>query len=262
MRRIQSQTSILFLAISLTIPMLGRPQTPIGESLTGEWHLTTVVLGVSFVERLQIAAAGNEITGKLYRQGESVPVKCALKGQEIRLEFKAGNEESVYLGTIAASAMSGSFTTKSQTQTDTGTWSAKRSAMDKPVSPRTLGCVGVTPGPGSAPISLAIWARTQRKRARDLHGNRVHCGCHTREEHLYATRGRQRVSDGHRPFRLAGSCVSRCNLGISQVAADGIQTAVQKRPCYWGLPSNTTFRKLPTGMLASWQKSERTACPP
>ncbi len=118
--------------------MLGQPATSSDQSLTGEWQLTTVTLAVPNVERLQIRASGNEITGSLYRDGEHIPVKLALKGKDIRIEFKTRDEQNVYLGTPTAAGMSGTFTTTGKAETITGTWSAERAPGERPPLPRTL----------------------------------------------------------------------------------------------------------------------------
>jgi len=109
-----------------------------GQALSGEWELTSVELGIASTERLQIQSKGNELAGRLYRDGESVTVRLTVKGQEIQLEFTSGDDHDVYVGTWARGEMSGTLTEKGTRQTLTGTWSAKRGPIDKPVSPRTL----------------------------------------------------------------------------------------------------------------------------
>ncbi len=123
--------------IYLSLASQAQPQTRSGESLTGEWQLTTVEMGIPFTERLQLTSAGEEIHGRIYRGGKGVVVKGSLRNVDIHLEFEDG-DKNVYGGKTTDAGMSGSYSVKGESETTTGTWSAKRSATDKPVSPRTL----------------------------------------------------------------------------------------------------------------------------
>jgi hypothetical protein len=65
-------------------------------------------------------------------------VKGSFKGQEVRLEFMIGNQEHSYVGMATGGRIIGNFTVKGRMQTIAGTWTAKRSATDKPPTPRIL----------------------------------------------------------------------------------------------------------------------------
>lgn len=138
MRTLLRLPTVLCHLLTVCVPVVAQPAISEGQSLTGEWQLTTVTLAIPSAERLQLTASGNDITGSLYRDGESVPVKGALVGNNIRIEFKSGNQQTVYVGTLTAGAMSGTFIMAGKTETVTGTWTAQRAARDKPPSPRTL----------------------------------------------------------------------------------------------------------------------------
>jgi amidase len=115
-----------------------QPQTRTAESLTGEWQLTSVEMEIPYTERLQLASSGENITGQIYRSGKSVPVKGTVKAGEIHLEFQDGKETDTYDGKLTEAGMSGNYSVKGESETTTGTWSAKRAPTDKPASPRTL----------------------------------------------------------------------------------------------------------------------------
>lgn len=108
------------------------------ETLTGEWEVTSVELGIRSTVRLQLTESGNVLNGKLYNDGEHIEVKGTVNGPQVRLEAKAGDQSSVYQGTLANGGLSGTFTVTGQDNTRTGTWTAKRAAMGKPTAPRTL----------------------------------------------------------------------------------------------------------------------------
>jgi hypothetical protein len=129
--------------IVCTIPLLSlappaQAQTRAAESLTGEWHLTTVEMAIPYAERLQLASAGDNVAGQIYRSGKSVPVKGTVKRGEIHLEFQDGKETDTYHGKLTVAGMSGNYSVKGESETTTGTRSAKRAPTDKPASPRTL----------------------------------------------------------------------------------------------------------------------------
>ncbi len=130
--------SIVCTVLFLILAPQSQPQTHASDSLTGEWQLTTVDMAIPFTERLQLASAGENITGQIHRSGKSVPVKGTVKGGEIRLEFQDGTESDIYNGKLTDTGMSGNYTVKGESETTTGTWSAKRAPSDKPASPRTL----------------------------------------------------------------------------------------------------------------------------
>jgi amidase len=131
-------SSIVCTAFCLSLALQARAQTRAIESLSGEWHLTSVEMGIAYTERLRLTSAGDEITGQIYRGGKSAPIKGSLKDSEIHLEFQDGTDQDVYSGKLTEDGMSGQFTVKGESETTSGTWSARRASTDKPASPRTL----------------------------------------------------------------------------------------------------------------------------
>ncbi len=137
--RMPAVCSLIVCTISLPIlAPQAQPQTRAAESLTGEWHLTTVEMAIPYTERLQLTSAGENVAGQIYRSGKSVPVKGTVKSGEIHLEFQDGKETDTYHGKLTDAGMSGNYSVKGESETTTGTWSAKRAPTDKPASPRTL----------------------------------------------------------------------------------------------------------------------------
>ncbi len=60
------------------------------ETLTGEWEVTSVELGIRSTVRLQLTESGNVLNGKLYDDGEHIEVKETVNGPQVRLEDKVG----------------------------------------------------------------------------------------------------------------------------------------------------------------------------
>jgi amidase len=135
MRSFRRYFAVIF--FSLTVAG-AQERYPRAGTLVGEWQLASTVLGISTGERLTFKSGGDQFTGNLRREGENVPVTGNLKGQDIRIEFKIGHQESVYVGRLAMDTMSGTFTVKGRDQTLSGTWTAKKSRTDKPSVPRTV----------------------------------------------------------------------------------------------------------------------------
>jgi amidase len=138
MRTAALPRSIIYIVVCLTLPLQAKPQTAAGPSVTGEWQLTTVEMGIPFTERLQLTSVGEELSGQIYRGGKDVPVKGSIRNGEIHLEFQDGTEHDAYGGNLGETGMSGNYAVQGESEKTTGTWSAKRAATDKPASPRTL----------------------------------------------------------------------------------------------------------------------------
>lgn len=130
--------SIVCSVVCLGLALPANPQTSVSQSLTGEWQFTTVEMGIPSAERLLLTSVGDEISGKIHRGGKSVEIKGNTKGSDIHLEFQDGTNKDVYDGKLTEAGMAGNYTVKSESETTSGTWSAKRSPTDKPTSPRTL----------------------------------------------------------------------------------------------------------------------------
>ena len=108
------------------------------QSLSGEWQLKTKAFTIPSTERLLLTVSGKEITGSLYRDSEKIPVNGTVDGDSIRLEFKSGTQQNVYVGRVSDGMLSGTYTTIGKDEKFTGDWSARPAATDKPASPRTL----------------------------------------------------------------------------------------------------------------------------
>lgn len=106
-------------------------------SLTGEWQLTSIEQKIAGTERLLLTVTGSQVSGTLYR-GDKIAVSGTIERQSIRLSFKDGDDEDVYVGTIANGVMSGTYTETSKDEKTSGEWSARRAPADKPAQPRTL----------------------------------------------------------------------------------------------------------------------------
>jgi amidase len=130
--------SIIYIVVCLALPLQAKPQTAARPSVTGEWQLTTVEMGIPFTERLQLTSVGEELSGQIYRGAKGVPVKGSIWNGEIHLEFQDGTEHDAYGGNLGETGMSGNYTVQGESEKTTGTWSTKRASTDKPASPRTL----------------------------------------------------------------------------------------------------------------------------
>ena len=131
MRKWSVQALILISAVLPFIQTVARSQST-HQMLTGEWHLTTVEMGIPYSERLLLTSSGNDVSGSV--SGDK-SIKGNNERDEIRFEFKRGTEDYVYLGKVADGGMSGTYKVNGQIA---GAWSAKRAPSDKPALPRTL----------------------------------------------------------------------------------------------------------------------------
>jgi amidase len=122
----------------LRLSAQAKPQSPTADSVTGEWQLTTVEMGIAYTERLQLVSASEEISGRIYRGGKDAQVKGTLNGGKVHLEFQDGTEKDFYDGNLTDAGIAGNYSVKGDSETSTGTWSAKRAPTDKPASPRIL----------------------------------------------------------------------------------------------------------------------------
>jgi amidase len=118
--------------------VLGQSGTSNDQSLSGEWELTTMALGVKNTERLVLSISGGLIAGSLDRHGEKLAVKGTAKGNSLRIEFKAGTQENVYVGMTHGGTLSGTYTATGKKEKFGGDWKAIRAATDRPAAPRTL----------------------------------------------------------------------------------------------------------------------------
>ncbi len=108
------------------------------QLLNGEWQLTSIELKIPSSERLMLTVSGSQVSGTLYRDGKKIAVGGTVDGQNIRLVFKDGDEEDVYVGTLSNGTMSGTYTATGKDQKSSGEWNARRAAADKPAQLRTL----------------------------------------------------------------------------------------------------------------------------
>jgi acetamidase/formamidase len=152
---------LIGLLFALSVSGLAQSGASMDQSLSGEWQLTTTAFSVPSTERLLLAASGKQITGTLYRDGEKISVNGTVDDHSIRLEFKIGNQQNVYVGTVSAGTWSGTYTTVGKDGKLAGDWMARRAAEDKPPSPRTLDFIPAefhrTLSADARPV-LRIWA--------------------------------------------------------------------------------------------------------
>lgn len=104
----------------------------------GEWQLTSIELKIPSAERLMLTVSGSQVSGTLYRDGNRIAVSGNVEHGNIRLVFKDGDEENIYVGTISNGTMSGTYTATGKDQKSSGEWNARRAATDKPAQPRTV----------------------------------------------------------------------------------------------------------------------------
>jgi hypothetical protein len=98
-------------------------QTQTGPS--GEWTLTTTILGYNLGERLNLKLDKDQLSGSINR-GEKVLLQGTLSGQDVRFNLKeSGGTQNEYVGRLVGDTMSGEFimvdTIGNKT---TGQWSA------------------------------------------------------------------------------------------------------------------------------------------
>jgi amidase len=129
---------IIPLCVSLSALVAVGSQATDSSPLTGEWIFTTVLLGISSSDRLELKSSGSDISGTVRQDGESISITGSIRGQNIEFEFKIGNQEHRFVGTTKGNDLAGTFTWRGKTLSLDGTWSARRAATDKPPSPRTL----------------------------------------------------------------------------------------------------------------------------
>lgn len=71
---------------------LGRAQVPssavAGPDLTGEWELTSMILGVPLGERLNLRVEKGKLTGSVRHQGKNVPIQGETDGHAVTFEYK------------------------------------------------------------------------------------------------------------------------------------------------------------------------------
>jgi amidase len=135
MRRMLAQSLIAVVIALLLGQSSARSQNASSASVTGEWELTSVEMGIPWSQRMLLTDSGGNVEGTV--TGHRI-VKGTIKQGEVRLEFSKSGESkpySVYSGKISGTGMSGTYGDNGKVE---GTWSAKKAASDKPASPRTL----------------------------------------------------------------------------------------------------------------------------
>ena len=122
------------LAVAASCGLSAGAQSP--PDVTGEWMLTTVILGHNLSERLNLKLEKDQLSGTIFR-GEKVSLQGTLTGQDVRFKLKESDgSQSEYSGQLRGDAMSGEFTIiQSDAEKLTGPWSARR-APTRPTGPR------------------------------------------------------------------------------------------------------------------------------
>jgi amidase len=132
--------TILLVAVllSVRISVLAQPNNSKDQPLSGEWQLTTTMLGIKDASRFVISQSGNQFQGDIYNEDDHIPLSGTSDGHDISFKFKVGKQEHSYVGTVNAEGMSGTFTMVGKEGTLSGNWTAQRMPQNKPASPRNL----------------------------------------------------------------------------------------------------------------------------
>src|ERR1700685_4819301 len=123
MRRMLAQSLIAVVIALLLGQSRARSQNASSASVTGEWELTSVEMGIPSSQRMLLTDSGGNVEGSV--TGHWV-VKGTVKQGELRLDFsKSGDTKiySVYSGKVSGTGISGTYSEDGKVG---GTWSAKR----------------------------------------------------------------------------------------------------------------------------------------
>jgi amidase len=132
--------TIMLALVLLVVGSLVLAENPVttNESLNGEWQLTTIVLGIKSSDRLVMIQSGHQIKGSTYHDGEKVEFTASVDGRTVRWEFKLGNVQHSYVGTVGNQGMSGTVTMAGTDVNLDGNWTAQRMPQNNPASRRNL----------------------------------------------------------------------------------------------------------------------------
>ena len=128
--------TLLFLL--LLAPTAFAQSSSSATSLTGEWQLSTTMLGIRDASRLMITQLENRLQGDIYSEGDHIPINGAVEAGTVHFSYKIGKRETDFSGSLHADAISGTLTMTGKEGSATGMWSAKRAPQDKPAAPRNL----------------------------------------------------------------------------------------------------------------------------
>jgi len=133
-RRLASVALAFQVALSIAWAQIATP-----SDLSGEWELTTNVLGNPLAHRLTLKVEKGKLTGSVSR-GKQTPITGTVAGDLVRFEYKDDGTVNRYEGRLRDRILSGTvaYSGESSGATPSGEWRAKRPAADKPASPRTL----------------------------------------------------------------------------------------------------------------------------
>ena len=136
--------SRVFAALALGVLLAATTETaaasPATGDVSGEWELTTRILGNPLHGRLTLNVEGGKLTGTL-RAGRKRDVAGTVEGDRVRFEWKdRDGTTNSYEGRLQNGTLSGTVTFSGETWggTPASTWSARRPPSNKPAAPRTL----------------------------------------------------------------------------------------------------------------------------
>lgn len=131
--------SLASLGLTLLLAAAGaRAAAP--PDVSGEWELTTDVLGNPLAARMTLTVEKGKLTGTI-RSGGPKAVTGSVEGDRVRFEWKdRDGTVSAYDGRLQNGQLSGTVTYSGETwgASPPSTWRARRPPADKPAAPRTL----------------------------------------------------------------------------------------------------------------------------
>jgi hypothetical protein len=127
-------------AITALVFLLAASAAHAQSDISGEWEMTTRVIGNTLAHRLTIKVEKGKLTGTVSR-GKPTPITGTVAGDQVRFESKdPDGTVNHYEGRLSDGVLSGTvtYTGESWGGTPPGEWRAKRPAADKPAAARTL----------------------------------------------------------------------------------------------------------------------------
>jgi amidase len=133
--------SIVVVGLVLCLGTSAAPAvSPAPADLSGEWELTTLVLGNPLSGRLTLSVEKGTLSGTLQSGGRKA-VSGTVAGDHVRFEWKdRDGTTNAYDGRLHSGRLSGTvtFSGESWGGTPPSTWVAQRARSDQPAAPRTL----------------------------------------------------------------------------------------------------------------------------
>ncbi len=128
----------LLLTTRAALAQINTPSAP--SDLSGEWELTTDVLGNPLARRLTLKVERGKLTGTVSR-GKSTPLTGTAAGDQVHFELKEEDGTVDHFeGRVRDGILSGtvSFSGEPWGSMPPGEWRARRPSAGRPAAPRTL----------------------------------------------------------------------------------------------------------------------------